>query len=297
MLNWIRRPKYDAVARRDLPPGLWEKCPRCAALVYHKELERNLRVCPRCHYHHRLSARDRLRLVLDDGSFEESDTALAPEDPLDFVDEQPYPVRLEEAQRRTGLCEAIITGTGTVEGRRAVIGAMEFAFLGGSMGAVVGEKVSRGAERAAELGWPLILFSASGGARMQEGPLSLLQLAKVSVAIGRLSDAAIPFLSVLCDPTTGGVAASFAFQADVILAEPGALIGFAGRRVIEQTIKQKLPEGFQTAEFVLEHGFIDAIVPRHELRSTLAHLLRFCGAPVAPRAGAKAASGRDGRSF
>jgi acetyl-CoA carboxylase carboxyl transferase beta subunit len=282
VLNWIRRPKYDAVERRDLPAGLWTKCPRCGSLVYRKELERNARVCPRCHYHHRLSAAERLSLVLDETSFRECDPGVAPEDPLDFVDEQPYPARLEEAQRRTGLREAILTGTGTIEGRCAVVGAMDFGFLGGSMGAVVGEKVARSAERAANLRRPLILFAASGGARMQEGPLSLLQLAKTSVAIGWLHDLGIPFFSVLCDPTTGGVAASFAFQADIILAEPGALIGFAGRRVIEQTIRQKLPEEFQTAEFVLEHGFIDAIVPRHGLRGILARLLRFCSAPVAP---------------
>ncbi|HYM92237.1 MAG TPA: acetyl-CoA carboxylase, carboxyltransferase subunit beta [bacterium] len=282
MLNWISRPKYASVERRDVPAGLWTKCPRCAALVYRKELERNLRVCPRCTYHHRLSAADRLAMVLDSGSFVEHDEGLVPEDPLGFVDEKPYPARVDQAQRQTGLPEAIVTGTGAIEGRRAVVGAMEFGFLGGSMGAVVGEKVARSAERAGSLRWPLVLFSASGGARMQEGALSLLQLAKTSVALGRLAEAGIPFLSVLCDPTTGGVAASFAFQGDVIIAEPGALIGFAGRRVIEQTIRQKLPEGFQTAEFLLEHGLIDAIVPRGDLRPTLGRLLRLCGAPLGP---------------
>ena len=280
MLNWIRRPDPSG-GRRDVPAGLWSKCPRCATLVYRKELERKLRVCPRCSYHHRLSAADRLTLVLDEGSFQEHDEGLVPDDPLGFVDEQPYPARIEEAQRRTGVPEAIITGTGAIEGRGAVVGAMEFGFLGGSMGAVVGEKVARSAERAGERRWPLVLFSASGGARMQEGALSLMQLAKTSVAVGRLSEFGIAFISVLCDPTTGGVAASFAFQGDVILAEPGALIGFAGRRVIEQTIRQKLPDGFQTAEFVLEHGLIDAIVPRGDLRTTLGRLLRLCGAPPA----------------
>jgi acetyl-CoA carboxylase carboxyl transferase beta subunit len=281
VLNWIRRPKYASTERRDVPAGLWTKCPRCAALVYHKELERSLRVCPRCNYHHRLSAADRLAVVLDEGTFVEQDEGLVPEDPLRFVDEKPYPARVDDAQRRTGLPEAIITGTGTIEGRRAVVGSMEFGFLGGSMGAVVGEKVARSAERAGSLRSPLIVFSASGGARMQEGALSLLQMAKTSVALGRLSDAGVPFISVLCDPTTGGVAASFAFQGDVILAEPGALIGFAGRRVIEQTIKQKLPDGFQTSEFLLEHGLIDAIVPRSDLRATLGRLLRLVGAPEA----------------
>ncbi len=280
MLNWLGRPKYGSSGRREMPAGLWVKCPRCANLVYRKELERNVRVCPRCGYHHRLSAPDRLAMVLDRDSFEEMDAGLVPEDPLAFVDEKPYPARVEEAQRRTGLPEAIVTGTGTIEGYRAVVGAMEFGFLGGSMGAVVGEKVARCAERAGETRRPLILFAASGGARMQEGTLSLLQMAKTSVALGRLADDGLPFVSVLCDPTTGGVAASFAFQGDVILAEPGALIGFAGRRVIEQTIRQKLPEGFQTAEFLLEHGFVDAIVPRPELRPALARLLRLCGAPV-----------------
>ncbi len=280
MLNWLGRPKYASSGRREMPAGLWMKCPRCQNLIYRKELERTLRVCPRCGYHHRLSAMDRLGMVLDRDSFEEMDAGLVPEDPLGFVDEQPYPARVEDAQRRTGLPEAIVTGTGSIEGCRAVVGAMEFGFLGGSMGSVVGEKIARSAERAQETGCPLILFAASGGARMQEGTLSLLQMAKTSVALGRLADAGLPFLSVLCDPTTGGVAASFAFQGDVILAEPGALVGFAGRRVIEQTIRQKLPAGFQTAEFLLEHGLVDAIVPRQDLRPALARLLRLCRAPV-----------------
>ena len=281
MLNWLGRPKYASSERREIPAGLWTKCPRCANLIYRKELERNLRVCSRCGYHNRLSAAERLAMVLDEGSWEETDGGLVPEDPLGFVDERPYPARIEEAQRRTGVPEAILTGVGKIEERLTVVGAMEFAFLGGSMGSVVGEKVARSAERALRLRWPLILFTASGGARMQEGTLSLLQLAKTSVALARLSDAGGAFISVLCDPTTGGVAASFAFQGDIILAEPGALIGFAGRRVIEQTIRQKLPDKFQTAEFLLEHGLLDAIVPRQDLRSTLGRLLRLCGAPSA----------------
>jgi len=289
VLNWLGRPKSASPGRREMPAGLWTKCPRCANLIYRKELERNLRVCPRCGYHHRLSAMDRLAMVLDRDSFEEIDAGLVPEDPLGFVDEKPYPLRVEDAQRRTGLPEALVTGTGTIEGCGAVTGAMEFGFMGGSMGSVVGEKVARAAERAAQLRRPLILFAASGGARMQEGTLSLLQMAKTSVALGRLADDGVAFISVLCDPTTGGVAASFAFQGDVIVAEPGALVGFAGRRVIEQTIRQKLPEGFQTAEFLLEHGLVDAIVPRPDLRATLGRLLRLCGAPVdAGRTGAPA---------
>jgi len=261
---------------------LWAKCPHCANLVYRKELERNLRVCPRCGFHHRLSAMDRLALVLDLASFVETDAALLPEDPLGFVDEKPYPERIEESRRKTGRTEAIVTGTGTIEGAHAVVGAMEFGFMGGSLGSVVGEKIARSAERARDHRWPLVLFVASGGARMQEGVLSLLQLARTSVALARLADAGVALITVLCDPTTGGVAASFAFQGDIIVAEPGALIGFAGPRVIEQTIRQKLPEGFQTSEFLLEHGFLDAIVPRAELRGAVARLLRLTNAPLDP---------------
>jgi acetyl-CoA carboxylase carboxyl transferase subunit beta len=276
-----------------MPAGLWAKCPRCANLVYRRELERNLRVCPRCGYHHRLSASDRLALVLDRGSFEEFDQGLVPEDPLEFVDERPYPARVEDAQRRTGRPEAVITGIGTIEGAGAVVGAMEFGFMGGSLGSVVGEKIARSAERAHARRAPFVLFVASGGARMQEGTLSLLQMAKTSVALGRLSEAGIAFIPVLCDPTTGGVAASFAFQGDVILAEPGALIGFAGPRVIEQTIRQKLPEGFQTAEFLLEHGLVDGIVPRADLRATLGRLLRLTNAPRDPVLAGLPAEGWD----
>ena len=282
MLNWLSRPKVASSGRREIPPGLWIKCPRCAALIYRRELERAYRVCPKCGYHHRLSAAERLSLVLDAGSFREFDGHLAPDDPLQFVDETPYLRRVDEAQRRTAMPEAVLTGTGAIEGAGVVAAAMDFGFLGGSMGSVVGEKVARAAERAADTRTPLVAFAASGGARMQEGTLSLMQMAKTSVALARLADAGVAFLSILCDPTTGGVAASFAFQGDVVLAEPGALIGFAGRRVIEQTIRQKLPEGFQTSEFVFEHGLIDAIVPRAELRPTVGRLLRLCGAPVDP---------------
>jgi len=282
LLDWLGRPKRPASERRDIPAGLWAKCPHCANLVYRKELERNLRVCPRCGFHHRLSAMDRLALVLDLASFVETDAALLPEDPLGFVDEKPYPERIEESRRKTGRTEAIVTGTGTIEGAHAVVGAMEFGFMGGSLGSVVGEKIARSAERARDRRWPLVLFVASGGARMQEGVLSLLQLARTSVALARLADAGVALITVLCDPTTGGVAASFAFQGDIIVAEPGALIGFAGPRVIEQTIRQKLPEGFQTSEFLLEHGFLDAIVPRAELRGAVARLLRLTNAPLDP---------------
>ena len=291
MLNWLSRPKVASSGRREIPAGLWIKCPRCAALNYRRELERAFRVCPKCGYHHRLSAAERLTLVLDAGSFQEFDGDLAPDDPLAFVDEQPYPARVDEAQRRTGLPEAALSGTGTIEGAAVVVAAMDFGFLGGSMGSVVGEKIARAAERAAATRVPLVVFAASGGARMQEGTLSLMQLAKTSVALARLADAGVAFISVLCDPTTGGVAASFAFQGDVVLAEPGALIGFAGRRVIEQTIRQKLPDGFQTSEFVFEHGLLDRIVPRAELRATLGRVLRLCGAPIDP---ARAGGGTSG---
>lgn len=276
MLNWLRRPKYESVERRDLPAGLWAKCPRCAQLVYRKELERNLKVCPKCGYHHRLSGPERLRLLVDDGTFEEWDADLRSEDPLGFPG---YAERYREAVERTGRGEAVLTGRGRIAGVPAAVGVMDFDFLGGSMGSVVGEKVARLFERAVQLGLPVVTCSASGGARMQEGVLSLMQLAKTTAAVGRLHDAGLPFVSVLCDPTTGGTTASFAMLGDVHVAEPGALIGFAGARVIEQTIRQKLPEGFQSAEFLLQHGMVDLIVPRAELKDTVARLLRLLRCP------------------
>jgi acetyl-CoA carboxylase carboxyl transferase subunit beta len=281
MLNWLRRPKIGTIERRDMPDGLWAKCPKCGAVVYHKDLARNLRVCPTCGHHHRMSAEERLAFMLDAGSFQESDAGMTSGDPLRFAG---YRQKLAEAQEKTGNADAAIIGVGHIEGSRTAIAAIDFEFMGGSMGSVVGEKVTRAAERALVDRLPLVIFSASGGARMQEGALSLMQLAKTSAAIGRLHDARLPYISVMCDPTTGGVTASFAFQGDVILAEPGALIGFAGRRVIEQTIRRKLPENFQTAEFCLEHGLIDMVVPRGEMRGTLGRLLRFFGAPQVPKA-------------
>ncbi len=273
MLNWLRHSKDGA---GETPSSIWEKCPRCRNLIYRKELDRNLKVCPKCNYHHRLPATARLQLTLDENSFRELDSMLTSSDVLGF---EGYPARLGEARKKTGQAEAIITGDGTIEGCRTIIGALDFFFMGGSMGATVGEKVARAAERAREERLPLILFSASGGARMQEGVVSLMQLAKTSAAVRRLHEAGMPFLSVMCDPTTGGVTASFAFLGDVILAEPGAMIGFAGRRVIEQTIHRKLPDDFQTAEFCLQKGLIDLVVPRGELRPTLGRLLKFFGAP------------------
>jgi acetyl-CoA carboxylase carboxyl transferase subunit beta len=281
MWEWIRRPKYEASPRRDIPAGLWVKCPGCNRPIYRKELERNLKVCPRCGHHHRMSAPERLRLLVDEGSFVEWDANLASADPLGFPG---YAERYEEAVRRTGRREAVICGEGTIQGVRSALALMDFEFLGGSMGSAVGEKISRTFERAAERKLPVVTCSASGGARMQEGTLSLVQMAKTCAAVARLHEAGLPFISILCDPTTGGVAASFALLGDVHVAEPGALIGFAGQRVIEQTIRQRLPEGFQTAEFLLQHGMVDLIVPRHQLKETVARILRLleCGveAPV-----------------
>jgi acetyl-CoA carboxylase carboxyl transferase subunit beta len=284
MLNWFRRPKYRSIERRDIPAGVWEKCPRCASAVYHRDLARNLNVCPQCGYHHRLSAEERINATIDEGSFVELDAGISSGDPLRF---DGYAAKLAESMAKTGNADAVITGLGAVAGWQTAIGALDFTFMGGSMGSVVGEKIARIAERAVADDLPLIVFAASGGARMQEGTLSLMQLAKTSASIGRMREARRPYISVMCDPTTGGVTASFAFQGDVILAEPGALIGFAGRRVIEQTIRRKLPDNFQTAEFCLEHGLLDMVVPRAEMRATLARLLRFFGAPRA----ASAASG------
>lgn len=272
MLNWLRRPKYQSVERRDLPEGLWAKCPRCAQLVYRKELERNLKVCPKCGYHHRLNGPERLQLLVDEGTFQEWDAELVSLDPLGFPE---YAGRYRQAVQRTGRREAALTGRGRIGGVEAALGVLDFDFLGGSMGSVVGEKVARLFERAVERQLPVVTCSASGGARMQEGVLSLMQLAKTVAAVSRLHAAGLPFVSVLCDPTTGGVTASFAMLGDVHIAEPGALIGFAGSRVIEQTIRQKLPEGFQTAEFLLRCGLVDLIVPRSELKATVARLLRL----------------------
>jgi len=275
-----------------MPAGIWAKCPRCSNLIYRKELDRNLRVCPKCGYHHRLSAEERLAVTLDEDSFVEFDADLTSADPLGFAG---YAQKLEEAREKTGRGEAVLWGEGRVQGRRAVVAALDFYFMGGSMGSAVGEMVARAAERAHAQALPLIIFSASGGARMQEGVLSLMQLAKTSAAVGRLHGAGLPYLSVMCDPTTGGVTASFAFLGDVVLAEPGALIGFAGRRVIEQTIRKKLPDDFQTAEFCLQKGLIDMVVPRGEMRPTLAALLAYLGAPqVEPPAPSRAAPGAAG---
>ncbi len=271
--------KFPFSRRRDTPPDAWTKCPVCESQIFNKQLERNLRVCPTCGHHFRMSIGERIDLLLDDRSFEEHDAGLSSGDPLAFHDQKPYPDRLEAAHVKTGLREAAVWGIGAIEGRRVAICLFDFRFMGGSMGSVVGEKVARCFETALAERIPAIVVSASGGARMQEGTLSLLQLAKTTAPLMRMDEAGIPFISVLTDPTTGGVLASFASLGDVIVAEPRALIGFAGARVASGTIGEDLPAGFQTAEFLLEHGFVDMVVPRNDLRSTLSRILRVV--PVA----------------
>jgi acetyl-CoA carboxylase carboxyl transferase subunit beta len=266
--------------RREVTPETWTVCPSCESQIFNRQLERNLRVCPTCGHHFRMGIGQRIELLLDDGSFVEHDAGLESGDPLGFHDQKPYVDRLEAAHVKTGLREAAVWGIGTIEGHRVAIGLFDFHFMGGSMGSVVGEKLARCFEAALVERIPAIVVSASGGARMQEGTLSLLQLAKTTAPLVRLDAAGIPFLSILTDPTTGGVLASFASLGDVILAEPKALIGFAGARVASGTVGEELPEGFQSAESLLEHGFVDDIVPRSELRATLSRLLRLM--PVAP---------------
>jgi acetyl-CoA carboxylase carboxyl transferase subunit beta len=252
---------------------LWTQCNACQQMLYRREVERNLMVCPKCNYHFRISAAARLNLLVDEGSFAEFDAALESLDPLHFKDRMKYSDRVKESQQSTQRKEALIAGKGKILGHTVMVGIMDFEFMGGSMGSVVGEKVSRLAERAADEGWGLVIFCSSGGARMQEGILSLMQMAKTSAALARLKDKGLPYISVLTDPTTGGVSASFAMLGDIILAEPKAIIGFAGARVIEQTIKQKLPDGFQRSEYLLEHGMIDMIVERKEMKKVLSELL------------------------
>jgi acetyl-CoA carboxylase carboxyl transferase subunit beta len=258
--------------------GLWVKCESCRQIIWKKDLEENLNVCPKCGKHFRIDARTRLALLLDENEYESLDGNLSSTDPLKFVDLKPYSTRLRQAQHDTGLKDAVINAQGKLLGRPVVASVMEYAFIGGSMGAVVGEMITRAVERALDSKAPLIIVSASGGARMMEGVVSLMQLAKISAALARLDKAKVPYISVLTDPTTGGVTASFAMLGDLNIAEPGALIGFAGPRVIEQTIRQKLPAGFQRSEFLLEHGMLDAVVPRKELKPYIARALDFMAA-------------------
>jgi acetyl-CoA carboxylase carboxyl transferase subunit beta len=266
-------PSPDKTSR--VPEGLWVKCPSCGQVIYSKEFQATLQVCPKCAHHFRLNAVDRLKMLFDKGQWIEIDGGLRSLDPLEFTGTKRYRMQLDNAIATTGLNDAIIVGTGTLDELPVVIAAMEYSFIGGSMGVVVGERITRAIERGLADRAPVIVVSCSGGARMMEGALSLMQMAKISAALARLDRAGIPYISVLTDPTTGGVTASFAMLGDLNLAEPKALIGFAGPRVIEEAIRQKLPEGFQRSEFLLEHGFIDAIVDRRNLKATLAKSLRI----------------------
>ena len=289
-MSWLKKSKEGLRTpqrKRELPDGLWTKCEDCGEILYQKELERNLWTCSKCSYHFRISARTYLKILLDEGSFVERFSEIVSTDPLKFRDTKRYVDRLRKAREETGLSEAILMGEGAIEGRPLVIGVMDFSFLGGSLASASGERIARGILLALETRHPLVLLSSSGGARMFEGILSLMQMAKTNALLARLSDAGVPYISIMTHPTTGGVTASFASVGDVILAEPRALIGFAGPRVIKQTINQELPEGFQRSEFLLAKGMVDRIVHRNELRRTLAWLLDFFAAaallPQKPR--------------
>ncbi len=277
-MAWFKRQsgELDASGEKKIrTEGLWVKCESCRQIIWKKDLEENLNVCPKCGKHFRIDARTRLATLFDNGEYETFTDNLSSTDPLKFVDLKPYSERLKRAQEETGLTDAVINGLGKLNGRAVIISAMEYSFIGGSMGSVVGEVITRAVELALESKQPLIIISASGGARMMEGVLSLMQLAKISAALARLDEARVPYISVLTDPTTGGVTASFAMLGDLNIAEPGALIGFAGPRVIEQTIRQKLPPGFQRSEFLLEHGMLDAVVHRKEMKAYIGRALDF----------------------
>jgi len=290
---WFKRKEPKIEKKVKIPEGLWVKCENCKEIIYRKELENNLKVCPKCQYHFRISAKERISLITDNGSFTELDAELKSPDPLEFKDTIPYKERLLENEKKTGLKEAAIYGDARINGREVVIAVLDFSFMGGSMGTVVGEKVTRAAERAIERKVPLIIVSSSGGARMQEGMFSLMQMAKTSQAIGRLKEEGLLYISVLADPTFGGVTASFAMLGDVIIAEPRSLIGFAGPRVIQETIKQQLPEGFQRAEFLLEHGMVDIVVERKELKNTISRIIDIL-MPASPyRTNASAQNDKD----
>ncbi|MGI8788652.1 MAG: acetyl-CoA carboxylase, carboxyltransferase subunit beta [Pyrinomonadaceae bacterium] len=280
-MAWFRRkdPKIEGQTndeeKRVKTEGIFVKCLECDNALYKRELRESLQVCTHCGYHFRFPARERLDTFFDDGEYEKLDENITSADPLEFVDTKPYKERIEQAKKSSGLPEAIVTGKGTVGGHLVYAGAMDMSFIGGSMGSAVGEKITRLIERAMETRGAVVIFAASGGARMQEGTYSLMQMAKISAALARFNDARLPFISVLTDPTTGGVTASFAMLGDVNIGEPKALIGFAGPRVIEQTIRQKLPKGFQRSEFLLEHGMLDMVVDRREMRETIIRLLTF----------------------
>lgn len=287
-MAWFKKSKAPIAAQAEakkvqMPEGLWTKCKNCEEIIYSKEIERNLNVCPKCDYHFRISARERISLIIDDGTFVETDPEMTSLDFLKFKDSKKYSDRIKAALKKSGGGDAVITGSGLMNGQEVVVAVFDFGFLGGSMGSVVGEKITRAIELGLEKKAPVMIFSSSGGARMQESILSLMQMAKSSAALAKLKKAGIPFISVLTDPTTGGVTASFAMLGDLNIAEPKALIGFAGPRVIEQTIRQKLPEGFQRSEYLLEHGMVDMIVPRQEMKAKLSQVLRIFTrqAPVA----------------
>ncbi|MFN3702685.1 acetyl-CoA carboxylase, carboxyltransferase subunit beta [Thermomonas sp.] len=289
-MSWLKkimpgtgiRTEAGSERKRSVPEGLWEKCERCGTVLYRPELEENLEVCPKCAFHMPIRARARLAALLDGGEGREIGAALGPTDVLKFKDQKKYSERIKAAQKSTGERDALVALEGKLLGQPLVAAAFDFAFMGGSMGSVVGERFALAAERALELGCPFVCFTASGGARMQESLFSLMQMAKTSAALGRLRAAGLPYISVLTHPTTGGVSASFAMLGDLNLAEPGALIGFAGQRVIEQTVREKLPEGFQRSEFLLQHGTVDQIVDRREMRERLAHLLALLMRRPAP---------------
>jgi acetyl-CoA carboxylase carboxyl transferase subunit beta len=296
-MAWFKKektPKQPGERRLQIREGLWVKCDNCKEIVYRQEVLLNSNVCPKCNYHFRISARERLEQLLDDARYEEFDAEISPTDALEFRDTKPYRERLVQYQDRTAMQDALISCTGRLGGHPVVLSVMEYGFMGGSMGSVVGEKVTRCAERSLRERWPLITISCSGGARMQEGALSLMQMAKISSALARLDQEGIPFISILTDPTTGGVTASFAMLGDLNIAEPRALIGFAGPRVIEQTIRQKLPAGFQRSEFVQEHGMLDMVVDRSQMRDILISCLNFMvGAPQPAKASVPAATSKE----
>ncbi len=280
--DWIAKRKSEKATeykseRLDIPGNLWVKCFKCSETLFSKDLDKNLKVCPKCGYHFKLSSKERVGQLLDEASFSPYDISMRSTDFLKFFDSQSYEDRLHDYETKTSLMEAVLTGEGTIQGKHVVIGIMDFSFMGGSMGSVVGEKITRAIEKAIGLKLPVIIISTSGGARMQEGIMSLMQMAKTSGALAMLADAGLPYISILTDPTTGGVSASYAMLGDINIAEPGALICFAGPRVIEQTIRQKLPAGFQRAEFLLEHGMVDAVVNRKDLKSTLVKCLDWFG--------------------
>ena len=286
-MAWFKKARKPIAPAKDkasrVPEGLWVKCPECSQIIYNKDLATNLSVCPKCAHHFRITSAERLKTLFD-GEWVEHDANLTSTDPLNFTDTKPYKARLEASMAATGMKDAVVVGSGTIDGIPTVVAVMEYGFIGGSMGVVVGEKIARAIERAIEQRSPVVIVCCSGGARMMEGALSLMQMAKICGALARLDRARLPYISVLTDPTTGGVTASFAMLGDLNIAEPKALIGFAGPRVIEQTIRQKLPEGFQRSEFLLEKGMLDQVVDRREMKTLISTALRFMGAKAVPAA-------------